>query len=335
MTCLKPAIKAACLASTILLIPAAAIAQDRVSLVLNWMPEGDHAPVYFAEHAGWYEEAGLDVSIDPGQGSGMSSQNVGAGSYDIGIAELGTAFVAKGQGADLKAVMALYANSPFTLYWKRSSGIEGPGDFAGRTIGNPPADAARVLWPAFAQAVGLAEDAVEFVNVSAAAKLQTLMVGRVDIISDFYYGHDIKVRELGDDLGYLRWSEIGLNPYGNAFIVNGSYLEANPDAVARFVEVTQRAFAACVEEPKPCIDALQKAASGIDAEVAMNQWERTKELMSDEFTTTKGLGYFDAGRMEETYALVESYLGIEHAFDPQEAYSNEYLDPNVVMIALD
>lgn len=321
------------IASAVLFTTTVASAQDSVSLVLNWMPEGDHAPVYFAKHASWYEEAGLDVSIDPGQGSGMSSQNVGAGSYDLGIAELGTAFVAKGQGADLKAVMALYANSPFTLYWKRSSGIEGPADFEGRTIGNPPADAARVLWPAFAQAVGLAEDAVEFVNVSAAAKLQTLMVDRVDIISDFYYGHDIKVRELGDDLGYLRWSEVGLNPYGNAFIVNGSYLEENPDVVARFVEVTQRAYAACVEEPDPCIDALQEGASGIDAEVAMNQWERTKELMADDFTTTKGLGYFDAGRMQETYALVESYLGIEHAFDPQDAYSNDYLNTDILMKA--
>lgn len=330
---INPAVKIACLAGAILLTPVIASAQDSVSLVLNWMPEGDHAPVYFAKQAGWYDEAGLDVSIEPGQGSGMSSQNVGVGSYELGIAELGTAFVAKGQGADLKAVMALYANSPFTLYWKRSSGIEGPEDFEGRTVGNPPADAARVLWPAFAQAVGLSEDGVEFVNVSAAAKLPTLMADRIDIISDFYYGHDIKVRELGDDLGYVRWSDIGLNPYGNAFIVNGSYLSENPDVVARFVKVTQRAYAACVEEPGPCIDALVSNASGIDPEVAMNQWERTKELMADEFTTTNGLGYFDAGRMDETYELVDRYLGIDQAFAAQDAYTNEYLDTNVLMAA--
>ena len=91
----RGALKAASFASAVVLVPALATAQDDISLVLNWMPEGDHAPVYFAQHAGWYKEAGLDVSIAPGQGSGMSSQNVGAGSYEMGIAELGTAFVAK------------------------------------------------------------------------------------------------------------------------------------------------------------------------------------------------------------------------------------------------
>src|SRR5690606_17822774 len=132
------------IASAVLFTTTVASAQDSVSLVLNWMPEGDHAPVYFAKHASWYEEAGLDVSIDPGQGSGMSSQIVGAGYYGPSIAESGTPSVAEGRAADRKAVLALYANSPFILEWKRSSGIEGPADFEGRTIGKPPADAARV-----------------------------------------------------------------------------------------------------------------------------------------------------------------------------------------------
>jgi NitT/TauT family transport system substrate-binding protein len=313
------------------LASSAASAQEPVSLVLNWTPGGDHAPIFYAMEQGWYAEAGIDLSVESGKGSGMTAQSVGAGANPIGIAELGTAFVANSKGADLVGIMAIYANSPFVLYWKRSSGISGPEDFPGRTLGNPPGDAARVMWPAFADATGLPEDAVTFVNVAPAAKVPTLAAGRVDIISDFYNGHDVKLKELGDDLGFIRWSEVGINPYGNSFIVNRAYLEANREVVASFVGVTQRAYAACVEKSEPCIDALLAEASGLDRQAMIDQWGRVMELMADEATTTKALGWLDPARIQQTYDLVETYFEIEAPFDPETAYTNEFLSTDIKM----
>lgn len=315
------------------LAPAGASAQESASLILNWTPGADHAPIYYALEQGWYEEAGLDLEVQAGKGSGMAAQNVGVGAVEMGIAELGTAFLARSKGAELTAVMALYANSPFTLYWKKSTGIEGPEDFAGHTLGNPSGDAARVMWPAFAQAAGIEEDAVEFVNVSPAAKVPTLAAGRVDIISDFYNGHDLKVKEFGDDLGHLRWSEYGLNPYGNSFIVNNEFLENNRDLVASFVEVTQRAYGACVEEPSACIDALLENASGLKREAMEDQWSRVTELMTTESTVQEALGWLDPGRIQSTYDLVDTYFGVDTPFDPKSAYTNEFLSKDIKMTA--
>ncbi|MDN2567600.1 ABC transporter substrate-binding protein [Aquibium sp. A9E412] len=310
-----------------------ATAAEDVDLILNWTPGADHAPIFYALEQGWYEEAGIDLTVESGKGSGLSSQTVGAGASDIGIAELGTAFVAKSKGAELTAVMTIYANAPFVLYWKKSNGIAGPQDFAGRTVGNPPGDAARVMWPAFAEAVGLEKDSVEFVNVSPAAKVPTLAADRVDVISDFYNGHDVKLKEFGDDLGFLRWSEHGINPYGNSFIVNDGFLAENPRLVADFVAVTQRAYAACVEDEAPCIDALMTNASGLDRQAMVDQWGRVKELMADDTTTSVALGAFDAARMQETYDLVDTYFEIETPFDPAQAYTNEHLDESIKMTA--
>lgn len=309
----------------------ASLANEPVSLVLNWNPGGDHSPIFYALQEGWYAEAGIDLEVASGSGSGMSAQQVGSGASDIGIAELGTAFVTRSQGGDLKAVMAIYANAPFVLYWRMSSGIDGPEDFAGRTLGNPPGDAARVMWPAFANAVGLDPDAMEFVNISAAAKVPTLAAGRVDIISDFYNGHDVKLRELGDDLGFLRWSDYGVNPYGNSFIVNGTFLAEHEDLVAAFVEVTQRAYATCVEDEGPCIDALMDNASGLERQAMEDQWRRVKELMADDFTTTVALGYLDAERVQETYDLVEAYFEVDEPFDPKEAFTSDFLSREILM----
>lgn len=317
--------------AALVLSPAAAVANERVSIVLNWTPGADHAPIYYALTQGWYEEAGVDLTVEAGKGSAMSAQAVGVGANAIGIAELGTAFVARSKGADLVAVMSLYANAPFVFYWKKSSGIEDVADFKGRSIGNPPADAARIMWPAFAQAAGLEEGDVEFVNVAPQAKIPTMAADQVDIISDFYNGHDLKIKTFGDDLGYVRWSELGLNPYGNSFIVNGEYLENNRDTIAAFVAVTQRAYKACVDDSDPCIDALVTSASGLNREDMVDQWGRVKELMADPYTTTIALGHLEADQVAKTYELIETYFELDEPFDPAEAFTSEFLDTGIKM----
>ena len=55
---------------------------------------------------------------------------------------------------------------------------------------------------------------------AATAKIAALKSHTVDIISDFYNEHDLKVIEFDGDLGYVNWKDIGLNPYGNSLIVS-------------------------------------------------------------------------------------------------------------------
>ena len=65
---------------------APANAGQSVNLVLNWMPAADHSPFYYAKALGWYEKAGIDLTIEVGKGSGVSSLKVGSGGAPFGIA---------------------------------------------------------------------------------------------------------------------------------------------------------------------------------------------------------------------------------------------------------
>ena len=313
------------------MLPGAAGAAEKLTLVLNWVPTADHSPYYYAKQQGWYEKAGIDLSIETGKGSGITSQRVGAGTAEIGIADLATALVAKSKGADLVAVMNVYANSPQGFYWLKSSGIKGPKDFPGHKIGNPPGDAARVMWPAFAKKAGIDPNSVTWVNISPQAKIPSLKSHAVDIITDFYNEHDLKVRDFGEDLGFLAWRDIGVNPYGNSVIVNGDFLKHHRDIVKNFVAVSQRAFAACVKDAEPCLKALFAEVSGLDDRVQHDQWNRIKELMRDPYTTTVALGWFDPKRMDSDYELVKTYFGLEKPFDIKSAYTDEFLDKSIKM----
>ncbi|MGE0719135.1 MAG: ABC transporter substrate-binding protein, partial [Alphaproteobacteria bacterium] len=195
-----------------LVAAAPAAAGEKLALVLNFVASGDHAPYYFARAQGWYQAAGIDLDIELGQGSGVAVQKVGVGKNAVGIADMGSVLVGRGKGADVVAAMAIYANSPFGMYWLKSSGITGPKDFAGKRLGAPPGDAGRVMWPAFARKAGIDAASVTMVNVAPLAKLQMLKSGGIDFTQSFYSGHAFFAKALGQDMGYLAWKDVGINP---------------------------------------------------------------------------------------------------------------------------
>src|SRR6267142_677904 len=313
------------------LVAAPAAAQQKIDFILNWVPGGDHAPYYYAKKLGWYQKEGLDVNLEPGKGSALATQKVGAGANPVGLADMGGVLVAKGKGADTVAVFNVYANSPQGMYWLKSSGIKGVKDFPGKKIGNPAADGARTMWPALAKANGIDPKSVTWVNIDANAKLAALKAKTVDITTSFYNLHHVFKRELGDDMGFLAWRDVGLNPYGNSVIVNAEYLKKNRPAEEKFTKVTQRAFAECVQQPKPCVQALIDANGALSFDNELVNWQLVEVLMSDKTSQTVALGWHDDARMKADYELVRDYVGVDKPFDVRTTYTNDFLDKSIKM----
>ncbi|MFM8769058.1 MAG: ABC transporter substrate-binding protein [Rubrivivax sp.] len=314
-----------------LLMSAPLLAQTKVDFVLNWVPGGDHAPYYYARKLGWYAQAGIDLQIEPGKGSALATQRVGAGATPIGLADMAGVLVAKGKGADTVAVFNVYANSPQGLYWLKSSGIKSVKDLAGKKIGNPAADGARVMWPALAKANGMDPKSVTWVNIDANGKLAALKAKSIDATTSFFNLHHVFERELGADMGFLAWRDAGLNPYGNSIIVNAKWLADNRPLVDRFVKVTQRAFAACVREPNPCVQALIDANGALKFDNELENWGLVERLMSDKFSREVALGIHDDARMAADYELVREYIGLDKPFQVRTTYTNEFLDRSIKM----
>jgi len=313
------------------LVASPALAAEKLDFILNWVPGGDHAPYYYAKKMGWYEKDGIDLNLEPGKGSVLAAQKVGAGANPIGLADMANVLVVKGKGADVVAVYNVYANSPQGMYWLKSSGIKGIKDFPGKKIGNPAADGARPMWPALAKANGIDPKSITWVNVDPNAKLAALKSHSIDITTSFYNLHHVFKRELGDDMGFLAWRDAGLNPYGNSVIVNAEYLKSHKALIGKFVKVTQRAFATCVKDPKPCIQALVDANGALKYDNEMQNWGEVEVLMSDKFSRTEALGIHDPGRMQSDYDLVKEYVGIDKPYDVKTVYTNEFLDHSIKM----
>jgi len=308
-----------------------AAAQQKLDFILNWVPGGDHAPYYFAKKLGWYAKEGIDLNLEPGKGSATAIQKVAAGANPIGLADMANALTLRGKGADTVGVFNVYANSPQGMYWLKSSGITGIKDFAGKKIGNPAGDGARTMWPALAKANGIDPKSVTWVNIDPNSKLAALKAKSIDATTSFYNIHHVFQRELGADMGFVAWRDVGLNPYGNSVLVNAEFLAKNKPVIDKFVKVTQRAFAACVKDPKPCVQALIDANGALSFDNELVNWQLVEVLMSDKYSREVALGIHDDGRMKADYELVREYIGLDKPFDVKTAYTNEFLDRSVKM----
>ncbi|RZI74124.1 MAG: nitrate ABC transporter substrate-binding protein, partial [Variovorax sp.] len=101
----------------------------------------------------------------------------------------------------------------------------------------------------------------------------------------------------------------------------------------KFAAVTQRAYAACVKDFAPCLEALTASVSGLSPDNQRDQWERIKQLMRDDTTTKVALGAFDGARVKTDYDLVQSLIGLDKPFEPAALFTNDYLDKTVRMTA--
>ncbi len=308
----------------------AAQAQQKVDFILNWVPGGDHAPYYYAKKLGWYAKEGIELNLEPGKGSALSTQrSAPAPSRSAWPTWAACWWPRQGRrhGGGVQRLRQLAAGHVLAeeLGHQRREGFR-------RQEDRQPGRRRRARDVAGAgQGQQLDPKSVTWVNIDANAKLAALKAKSIDVTTSFYNIHHVFQRELGDDMGFLAWRDAGLNPYGNSVIVNAEYLKANKPLVDKFVKVTQRAFAACVKEPNPCVQALIDANGALKFDNELTNWSLVEKLMSDKSSREVALGIHDDARMAADYELVNEYIGIDKPFDVKSTYTNEFLDRSIKM----
>lgn len=225
----------AALTAGLLLAGAGAEAAD-IKFTLDWAFQGPTAAFLVAKDLGYYKDAGLDVTIDRGNGSAGALQRVATGAYQMGFADINALveFSVSNPGQAPKAVMMIYDAPPFGLYALKKSGIGTPQDLVGKKLGAPVFDASYKLFPAFAAQVGIDEKAVPRVNMDPPLREAMLVRGDVDVISGHHFSSILDLQSKGvarADIVPMLYKDFGMDFYGNGVIASARFLAENPDAV--------------------------------------------------------------------------------------------------------
>jgi len=321
------------LASTVLAALTPAHAQQKIRMMLNWKPEGTNAPFYYALDKGYYKAAGLDVTLDAGEGSSAPVARIASGAYDAGFADPNTMIrydAANTEGRQI-AVMMIYNRSPFTIITKTSSGIKKPTDLVGKSLAAPANDAAWQMFPALAAATGLDITKVEVRNVAPNLRDALIARGDADAGTGFDATSWFAMKGLGikfEDMNYIYYADYGINLYSNALIVSEALVRSNPDAVGKFVAASLRAWMETIHDKKPAMDALMSHEALLDRglETEKLQWVIDRQITSDE-SKRLGFGAVDRDRLEKGIALLQKTFSLPRTPSVDEVWTEKFLPP--------
>ncbi|MDF0599575.1 ABC transporter substrate-binding protein [Psychromarinibacter sp. C21-152] len=110
-------------------------AQDEVTLQLKWVTQAQFAGYYVAKEKGFYEDENLDVTIKPGGPDIAPTQVIAGGGADVIVEWMPAALAARERGLPLVNIAQPFKSSGMMLTCLKETGIEGPEDFPGRTLG--------------------------------------------------------------------------------------------------------------------------------------------------------------------------------------------------------
>ncbi|WAJ30295.1 ABC transporter substrate-binding protein [Antarcticirhabdus aurantiaca] len=234
-------------------LPAAA--QDALTLQLKWVTQAQFAGYYVAEAKGYYDEANLDVTINPGGPDVAPTQVIAGGGADVVIDWMPSALAAREKGVSLVNIAQPFARSGMQLTCRKDSGIASPADFKGKTLG---------VWfsgneypfLSWMSKLGVStEGGPEGVTVIRQGfNVDPLIQKQADCISTMTYNEYWQVIDAGipaEDLVVFNYTDEGVATLEDGLYVLEANLgdAANVDKYARFVTASMKGWQYAKEHP--------------------------------------------------------------------------------------
>lgn len=293
-----------------------------VQLRLDWIPGAEHAAYYVAKDLGYYEEVGLDVTINEGSGSSDSARLLGTGEIEFGIVDGAALVSARSQEIPIVSVAAIYQDTPISLAWLADrTTIETPEDLVGHSIGANPSSTHYIGMEAFLEAQDLT-DRVEVTTIGFVG-MEPLLNGQVDAQMGFVTSDPPLLTAEGHDVGFFLVKDYGVQMYGLTIATNEAFLSENPELVQGFVRASLRGFEFMIEDPLEAMEIERKYVSELDPpELGMERLDLTFPLIQTSETAEHGLGWQTEQKWAATQDTLLEHGVIESATDVEMMFSN-------------
>jgi NitT/TauT family transport system substrate-binding protein len=324
----------AALAAGLILTLTPAVAQEKIRFTLDWKIQGIHAWYYWAADKGYFKAAGLDVTIDQGEGSAATVTRIMGGAYDAGFGDANAIIQnAATRPADAPLmVYMIYSKAPFALLVKADSPIKTIADIAGRKLGSPAGGAALKLFPLLAKKNNLDPTKVEVVNMAPNLQEQMLIRGDVEVSALFTatsYMNLVAIKQDPDKgFRWIYYSEGGLDLYSNGIMVSQKLARDKPEAVKGLVRAIARAMKDCIADPDAAIELLATKEPLINRDIEKQRLAYVvKTLIATPEAAELGVGDIKDARMSDAIAAIAAAYELPKSPKVEDVFSRAFLPP--------
>jgi len=190
----------------LLTIPLSIFANQKLTLVLDWFTNPDHAPIYVAKQQGYFQQEGLDVNIIEPADPADPPKLVAAGKADLAITYQPALLLAVNQHLPLTRIATLIATPLDCITVLKNSGITSVSDLKGKTIGYASGGSDSIMIKGMLNSAGLTLKDVKLVNVHYDLS-QALLSHRVDAVTGTMRNFELIQMRLAGQTPYALYPE--------------------------------------------------------------------------------------------------------------------------------
>ncbi len=309
-----------------------------VTLQLQWFAQGQFAGYYAAVDQGFYEAAGLDVTIAEG-GADIVPQTVLAdGAADFAIAWVPKALASREQGAMITDVAQIFQRSGTLQVSFADAGIDSVEDLAGKNVGSWGFGNEFELFAALTEA-GL-DPMTDVTLVQQAFDMSGLLAGDIDAAQAMTYNEYAQLLESVDpetgelytaaDFSVLDWNEVGTAMLQDAIWASSERLE-DPEFEATtvaFIKASIEGWLYARDNPEEASQIVVDAGSQLGASHQLWMVNETNRLI---WPSDDGIGMIDEDAWEQTVEIAMDTRNQDGATvltaEPDDgAWTNEYVE---------
>ncbi len=288
-----------------------AMAEDKMTLLLDWFINPDHGPIIIAEENGYFAEQGLDVEVVPPADPSLPPRLVAAGQADLAVSYQPQLHLQIHEGLPLKRVGTLVATPLNCLLVLEDGPIKSPADLKGKKIGFSVAGVEEAVLGAVLGKYDVSVDDIELVNVNFSLS-PSLMSGQVDAVIGAYRNFELNQMDIEGRPGTCFYiEEEGVPSYDELiYVANPDTMDA--DKVERFLAATEKATQFIVNNPEKSWEIFSSTSTELQDELNARAWEDTLTRFA-----LRPAG-FDAGRYERFEAFLKD-SGLIPSLNPVDA----------------
>jgi putative hydroxymethylpyrimidine transport system substrate-binding protein len=273
--------------------------REEFSVALDWYANPDHAGFFMAQDRGYFEDAGLDVSLDSPTDPSLPIKLVAAGKADLAISYEPEVLLARQQGLDVTAVSTIVGVPLTSMIWLKKSKIKKVSDLKGKTISTAGIPYQDAYLRTILERAGLTESDVKKVGVGQGL-LPSIISGRAQAtLGPFWNIEGVDLKRSGKNPVINPVDQLGVPSYSEMVLVaKGSRVADDPEAIELFIKALERGTNEAVAKPNMATASILEANPALERATTAAQMKATLPLLAQN-NGNKPFGYMDTARWQK------------------------------------
>jgi putative hydroxymethylpyrimidine transport system substrate-binding protein len=261
------------------------------TLVLDFQPNAVHSGIYAAQANGYFQNAGVELSIQEPSSTADSAKLLEAGRADFAVMDINDFGIARERGLDLVAIAAIVQRPLASVIARDRDEIRTPADLAGKTIGVTGVPSDDAVLDTVLRSGGVDPSSVHRVTIGFNA-VADLAARKIDAATAFWNAEGVQLHQMGIPIREFRVDQFGAPRYPELVVVAKS---GNEQLDSRLTAALTRGYELLGREPEKSLDDLFESVPGLD--------RAAQRAQLDALTSSRA---FALGRTDATPQLDQS-----------------------------